>query len=191
MGEASGQPGAFNNFSGNVRPENYLPQFLSLQYPFAQEEDELFVIYRFFQGGSTGTVTKGNLYRFLNGEWTPSISSLQFGLENGIWVPDNTIRYTLTGGDYALIVDQLTGVEGFEAAVDNLDSFGNFNRTGGSTNWTDEMILTGLNFVLDNLNPGAEEGQKYIVTVATWAPGNSTEDFAVIKTGGEWVAQTE
>ncbi|MBO6880868.1 choice-of-anchor J domain-containing protein [Winogradskyella sp.] len=189
MGESSGQPGQFNNFSGSVMPQNYLPQFLSMQYPFAQEEDEIFVIYRFFQGGDVGTVTKGNLYRFINGEWTPSISSLQFGLEDGIWVPDNTIRYTLNAGDYGLIVSQLTGIEGFEAAVDNLDSFGNFNRAGGSTNWSDEMILTALNFVLDNLNPSAEEGQKYIVTVATWAPGNSTEDFAVIKEGGEWVSQ--
>lgn len=191
MGEDSGQPGAFNNFSGSVLPENYLPQFLSIKYPFAQEEDEIFVIYRFFQGGSVGTVTKGNLYTFTNGEWVPSVSSLQFGLDNGIWVPDNTIRYTLSSGDYALVVTQLTGVEGFEAAVENLDSFGNFNRAGGSTNWTDEMVITALNFVLDSVNPSAEEGQKYIVTIATWAPGNSTEDFALIKEGGEWVSQEE
>ncbi|WP_282043920.1 choice-of-anchor J domain-containing protein [Winogradskyella flava] len=189
MGESSGQPGRFDNFSGSTLPANYLPQFLNITYPFAQEEDELFVIYRFFQGGDVGTVTKGNLYTFTNGEWVPSISSLQFGLEAGIWVPDNTIRYTLTAGDYAAVVSGLTGVAGFEAAVGNLDSFGNFSRTGGSTNWSDEMILTALNIVLDNLNPSAEEGQKYIVTVATWAPGNSTEDFAVIKTGGEWIYQ--
>ncbi len=189
MGEASGQPGRFDNFSDSVRPENYLPQFLNMQYPFAQEEDELFVMYKYFFGGDIRTITRGNLYTVINGEWTPSITSLQFGLEDGIWVPDNTIRYTLNGADYALIVEQLTGVADFENAVDNLDSFGNFNRTGGSTNWTDEMIVTALNFVLDSLNPSAEEGQKYIVTVATWAPGNSTEDFALIKEGGEWVPQ--
>lgn len=191
MGEGSGQPGAFNNFSGSVLPENYLPQFLNINYPFAQEGDELFVIYRFFQGGSVGTVTKGNLYRVVNGEWVPSVSSLQFGLENGTWVPDNTIRYTLVSSDYATVVNALTGVEGFEAAVENLDNFGNFNRTGGSTNWSDEMVITALNFVLDAINPSAEEGQKYIVTIATWAPGNSTEDFALIKSGGEWVSQGE
>jgi len=191
MGENSGQPGRFDNFSDSVRPENYLPQFLDMQYPFAQEGEELFVLYKYFFGGDIRTITRGNLYIFTNGEWTPSITSLQFGLENGIWVPDNTIRYTLAASDYAVIVNALTGVDGFVDAVDNLDSFGNFNRTGGNTNWTDEMILAGLNFVLDNLNPSAEEGQKYIVTVATWAPGNSTEDFAVIKEGGEWVFQAE
>ena len=191
MGEGSGQPGAFNNFSGSVSPANYLPQFLNLKYPFAQEGEELFVIYRFFQGGSVGTVTKGNLYTVDNGEWVPSVSSLLFGLENGTWVRDNTIRYTLVSSDYATVVNALTGVEGFEAAVANLDNFGNFNRTGGSTNWSDEMVITALNFVLDAINPSAEEGQKYIVTIATWAPGNSTEDFALIKSGGEWVPQGE
>ncbi|MCD2257965.1 choice-of-anchor J domain-containing protein [Psychroserpens luteolus] len=187
MGENSGQPGAFNNFSGSVLPSNYLPQWLGINYPFAQEEDELFIIYRFFGGSGIGTVTKGNLYTFSGGSWSPSISSLQFGLENGVWVPDNTIRYTLTGSDYTLVASELIAVEGFEAAADNLDNFGNFNRAGGSTNWTDEMIVTALNIVLDNLNPSAEEGQKYVVTIATWAPGNSTEEFSMIKSSGEWV----
>lgn len=191
MGEESGQPGRFNNFSDSVVPGNYLPQFLSLEYPFAQEEDEIFIIYRYFRGGSVGTVTRGNLYTFTNGTWIEETSSLQFGLENGIWVPDNTIRYTFTGADYALVVAGLTDVEGFEAAVSNLDSFGNFSRTGGSSNWSNEMILAALNIVLDSINPSAEEGQKYLVTVATWAPGNSTEDFAVIKSEGEWEYQAE
>ncbi|WP_460220640.1 choice-of-anchor J domain-containing protein [Psychroserpens sp. MEBiC05023] len=187
MGENSGQPGAFNNFSGSVQPANYLPQWLSMTYPFAQEEDEIFIIYRFFGGSGVGTVTKGNLYTFNGGSWSPSISSLQFGLEDGVWVPDNTIRYALLGSDYSLIANTLLTTEGFEAAAENLDNFGNFNRTGGSTNWSDEMIVTALNIALDNINPSAEEGQKYVVTIATWAPGNSTEEFSMIKSGGEWI----
>lgn len=188
MGEASGQPGQFNNFSDNVLPVNYIPQFLSIEHPFAQEEDELFVIYRYFIGGDLGTITRGNLYTFTNGEWVPSVASLSLGFKNGVWVPDNTIRYTLVSSDYAFVVSELGGVEGFESAVDNLDSFSNFNRTG---TWTDDMIVVALNFVLDNLDPGAEEDQKYLVTIATWAPGNSTEDFALIKDGGSWRVQTD
>ena len=188
MGENSGQPGRFDNFSNSTSPSDYLPQFLSIQNPFAQEEDEIFIVYRFFRGGAVGTTTRGNLYTFTNGEWIQSTTSLKLGYKNGVWVPDNTIRYTLNSTDYSLVVDELTGIEGFEAAVDNLDSFGNFNRTGP---WTDDMIVTALNVVLDNLDPSAEEGQKYIVTIATWAPGNSTEDFALIKDTGEWRLQTD
>nr|WP_321232571.1 choice-of-anchor J domain-containing protein [uncultured Psychroserpens sp.] len=190
MGEGSGQPGAFNNFSSSTPADAYLPTFLGLNYPFAQEEDEIFVIYKYFSSNS-GLGTRGNLYTFTDGEWVGHESvietSLQFGLENGVWVPDNTIRYTLLGSDYSLAATTLLTTEGFEAAAENLDNFGNFNRAGGSTNWTDEMIITALNIILNNINPSAEEGQKYIVTFATWAPGNSTEDFSMIKTGGEWV----
>ncbi|WP_179343262.1 choice-of-anchor J domain-containing protein [Winogradskyella ursingii] len=190
MGEESGQPGRFNNFSDSVAPGDYLPQFLSIEYPFAQEEDEIFVIYRFFRGGSVGTVTRGNLYTFVNGSWVEQTSSLQFGLENGIWVPDNTIRYTLAGSDYDLVATTLLNEEGFEAAAGNLNNFGNFNRTGSGTSWNDEMMLRAMNIVLDNLNPNAEEGQKYVVTANTFG-ASSTEDFSVIKVEGEWEYQTE
>ena len=186
MGEESGQPGRFNNFSDSVLPENYVPQFLGLTYPFAQEGDELFIIYQYFSGGVS---RRGDFYTFTNGEWLPFQASLQFGFNDGVWVPDNTIRYELVTSDYELVVSELTGVMGFEDAVDNLDSFGNFKRTGSSDSWTDEMMLTAVGAILDNLNPSAEEGQKYVVIAETWAPGNATEEFAVIKTGGEWVYQ--
>ncbi|RZN84726.1 MAG: hypothetical protein EVB11_01345 [Winogradskyella sp.] len=186
MGEESGQPGRFNNFSDSVLPENYVPQFLGLTYPFAQEGDELFIIYKYFSGGVS---RRGDFYTFTNGEWLPFQASLQFGFNDGVWVPDNTIRHELVTSDYELVVSELTGVMGFEDAVDNLDSFGNFKRTGSSDSWTDEMMLTAVGAILDNLNPSAEEGQKYVVIAETWAPGNATEEFAVIKTGGEWVYQ--
>ncbi|MBR9913251.1 MAG: hypothetical protein GYB32_00255 [Algicola sp.] len=188
MGEDSNQPGAFNNFSSSVLPENYIPQFLAINYPFAQEGDELFILYRYYGGSSVGTVTKGNLYTFNNGSWSPVISSLQFGLENGIWVPDNTIRYTMVGSDYTLVAAALIDTEGFEAAAGNLDNFGNFNRTGSSSSWSDDMMITAMGIVLDNLNPAAAEGQKYIVTADVYNGSGTTEDFNLIKEGGEWIA---
>lgn len=188
MGESSGQPGQYNNFSSSVSAANYLPQFLTIKYPFAQEEDEIFVIYKYYGGSGIGTVIKGNMYTFGDGEWSPSISSLQFGFEDGIWVPDNTIRYTLLGSDYSAVAAELLNVDGFEAAAGNLDTYGNFNRTGGSTNWSDDMMITAMNIVLNNLNPSAAEGQKYIVTYDVYIGSSSTEDLSLIKSGGEWVA---
>jgi len=157
MGEESGQPGRFNNFSGSVAPENYLPAFLNIKFPFAQEEDEILMLYRFFAGGDIGTVTRGNLYTFTDGVWVPSISSLSFGFKDGVWVPDNTIFYTLQTGDYDLVVDQLTGVDGFENQVGNLDSFGNFNRSGSSSSWSDSKMTVAMNIILDAIDPNAEE----------------------------------
>ena len=38
MGEESGQPGRFDNFSSSTPPEDYIPSFLSERFPFAQEK---------------------------------------------------------------------------------------------------------------------------------------------------------
>lgn len=186
--DSMGAPGQFNNFSGTVLPENYLPQFLSIEYPFAQEGDELFVIYKYYGGSAVGTVIKGNLYTFADGEWSSSIATLQLGFENGMWVPDNTIRYSLVGADYGTVATALLDVEGFETAAGNLDNFGNFNRTGGGSSWSDEMMVTAMGIVLDNLDPSAAEGQKYLVTADVYTGSGGTEDFRLIRSGGEWIA---
>jgi hypothetical protein len=191
MGEGSGQPGRFDNFSSGTPADNYLPTFLGITYPFAQEEDQIFVIYKYFSSNS-GLGTRGNLYTYADGQWTGSQSvidtSLQFGLENGIWVPDNTIRYTLTGADYGVIVAALA--DAYPGPTGSVDNFGNFDRRPGNANeWTDAMVLEALNVVLDNLNPSAAEDQKYIVTADVYTGSNGTEDFAVIKMGGVWVYQ--
>ncbi|WP_290698820.1 choice-of-anchor J domain-containing protein [Lacinutrix sp.] len=189
MGEASGQPGQFNNFSGSVSSEDYLPTFLDIEFPFAQEGDELNMIYRFFGGGGIGTITRGNLYTVINGSWTPALSTIQFGFENGEWVPDNTIRYTLVSADYSTVAADLLTEPGFEAAAANLDNFGNFNRTTTSaSSWSDTMMVRALGIVVNNLNPTAEDGQKYIVTFDMFNGASGSEDFKLIKEAGEWIA---
>ncbi|SDB64078.1 hypothetical protein SAMN03097699_2913 [Flavobacteriaceae bacterium MAR_2010_188] len=193
MGEESGQPGRFNNFGSSVPPDNYLPQFLAIKYPYAQVDDELFVIYDYFSS-SSGAQIRGNVYTYNGMEWeayNSTIStSLQFGYEDGMWVPDNTIRYTFTGDDYALAASTLLNEPGFEAAAGNLNNFGNFNRTGGSTNWSDDMMLRAISIVLNDIDPSAEEGQKYIVTVDVYIGSSSTQSFKLINEGGEWVYQS-
>lgn len=190
MGEGSGQPGQYDNFSSSVSPNNYLPTFLQLTFPYGQEDEELLVIYDYFSS-SSGPQRRGNLYTFVSGAWdayeSTIATTLQFGKEDGIWVPDNTIRYTLVSSDYSLVASTLINEEGFEAAAGNLDNFGNFNRTGGSTNWDDDMMLRAISIVLDNLDPSAAEEQKYIVTYDVYIGSNSTEELSVIKSGGEWV----
>lgn len=191
MGEGSGQPGQYNNFGSSIPPANYLPTFLQLTFPYAQEEEELFVIYDYYSS-SSGAQIRGNLYTFTEGMWVGHESvietSLQFGFENGVWVPDNTIRYTLTGSDYSAIVAALSDT--YPNATGSMDSYGNMDRrVGNPAEWTDAMVLEALNIVLDNIDPNAAEEQKYVVTVDIYNGGNTTEDFAVIKMGGEWVYQ--
>ncbi len=191
MGEESGQPGRFNNFSSSTRAENYLPTFLGIKYPFAQEEEEIFVIYNYFSSNS-GLGTRGDFYTYTNGQWTGYENvieaSLQFGLENDIWVPDNTIRYTMIGTDYSAVVSALEDT--YPGPAGSVDNFSNFDRRPGNANeWTDSMMLEAVNAVLDGIDAGAAEAQKYIVTADVFTGSSGTEDFTVIKEGGVWIYQ--
>lgn len=191
MGEGSGQPGRFNNFSSSVPADAFLPTFLSLTSPYAfgQEEDELFVIYKYFSGGLQ---TRGNLYTVINGEWVGHSSvistSLQFGHDGTQWVPDNTIRYSLTGADVSLISDTFITI--YPGPADNVGFFGSFDRRSGSDNfWSDSMLLEAFNVVLDNLDPSAQEEQKYVLTYVIFNGSVTDESMSVIKSGGVWVVQ--
>jgi len=188
MGEESGQPGRFDNFSNSVPPENYLPVFLGIKFPFAQEGDSLSVVFKYFDGGLS---TQGDKYTFLNGQWIPhqSIisSTLQFGFNNGLWIPDNTIRYTLIASNYEFIASSLLNEPGFEAAAANLENFGNFNRTGGGTSWSNEMLVVAFEALLDQLAPDAQDTQKYTMIFDIFDGSSGTEELKMIKTDGQWI----
>ncbi len=187
MGEEFGQPGRFDNFSSSVLPENYLPAFLNLTYPFAQEDDTLIVIFKFFNGS---VVLRGNEYTFSEGVWMRDTTSLQFGYDGVSWLPDNTINYTFASSDYDIVANSTELAEDttFDEALSNLQFFGNFNRTGGSTTWTDEMMIRAIGIVLDSIDTAAEEGQKYAVTVSIFDGSVGTETFNLIKENGVWVS---
>jgi hypothetical protein len=196
MGEDNGQPGAFNNFSSSTPADNYLPTFLTIKYPFAQEEDALFVIYKYFSS-SSGAGTRGDFYTYLNGSWTKSQSvistSLQFGFSDGEWVPDNTIRYMITADNFDYIEANYATTVGFEDAVSSMANFGNFDRR--PTNdafWSDDMVLTVFADLLENvIAPGAADDQKYVISVDIYDGSNGVEDFSLIRTAGEWIYNVE
>lgn len=193
MGEESGQPGRFDNFSNSTPQENYLPTFLDIKFPFAQEDDEIFMIYRFFNGS---TILQGNLYKYTNGIWIGDTdiiaTTLQFGFKDGIWEPDNTIRYTLVGDDYNFISTQLLSEPGFEGPAENIGIFGSFDIRPTSGNfWNDDMLLTAFDILLDNNIPNAEEEQKYILTYKIFDGSVGNNEKSLIKIGGEWIINVE
>ena len=149
------------------------------------------MIYNYFSSNS-GLGTRGDFYTYTNGQWTGYENvieaSLQFGLENDIWVPDNTIRYTMIGTDYSAVVSALEDT--YPGPAGSVDNFSNFDRRPGNANeWTDSMMLEAVNAVLDGIDAGAAEAQKYIVTADVFTGSSGTEDFTVIKEGGVWIYQ--
>ncbi|WNH13785.1 hypothetical protein [Thalassobellus suaedae] len=172
-------------FGSSTQPDGYLPTFLNLKFPFAQEGEELNVLYSYVSS-SSGAQTRGNSYTKIDGVWvgyqSTIDSSLQFGKEDNTWIPDNTIRYTLVrNGDYEYMASQLTDPE-YSGLIGNLASYGDFDY-----NWSDAQIQYALAILLDNLDPNAAEGQKYLLTYVIYDSGENEYTTKFIKTNGSWV----
>jgi hypothetical protein len=100
-----GAPGRFDNFSDSEAPANYLPSFMGMKYPFAQEGDQMTIIYRYFSGG---TSTLSEVYTFSNGVWGGNLysSTSEQYINNGtVWVFDPSVVLTMTGADFQHIVE--------------------------------------------------------------------------------------
>ena len=186
MGEESGQPGRYNNFGSSTPPNDYLPTFLKLRFPYALEGTELDVAYDYYSS-SSGAQVRGNLYTLIDGVWVAYSSTistvLQFGHDGNSWVPDNTIKYTLTADDYVYMADQLTGNSEYDnVSLTNLANYSDYDY-----NWKEWQIVESLGILANHINPTAEEGQKYLFTYLLYDNGINELSTSLIKTGGVWV----
>lgn len=100
-----GEPGEHNNFSDDVLPDNYLPTFLKINFPYAQKEDVQYLIYEYY---SETTDTKMSAYRFDGENWAEFYNqSRRFGHDGKSWTFDPTIKLTMTAEDYMFIVNKV------------------------------------------------------------------------------------
>lgn len=176
-------PARFNSFSNSVLPENYLPTFLEREFPFAQEGDDKLVIYDFFFGGDTRTLTTGTQYIF-NNTWAAPKVTLKFTYKDGRWEPNNAVPYEFVEQDYEFVATELASVEGLDDEIGNLERFGNFNRReGGSTFWDNDELLLALDVVLKAKFPNTEIGKRYEVTISAFPTGTETYLLELAESG--------
>lgn len=189
MGEASGQPGRYDNFGSTMPPDNYLPTFLSSTSPYSygQDGDELIVVYPYYSS-SSGAQIRGNLYSVVDGEWvgyqSTQSTTLQFGHDGTTWVPDNTIKYTLTNADYEYIGEVLGSDPEYSGIVATLTNYHDYDSS-----WSDEQILYSLFVLAEHNFPDAEIGQKYEMTYLVYSGGTSEKTASIILTTDGWAAQ--
>jgi hypothetical protein len=100
--------------------------------------------------------------------------TIKFGHDGNSWVPDNTIKYTLTGADYDLVGN---------------GRYGNFDVRPGKDDEAESVRLDKVNTILLNNFPSDEEGQKYIVSYNIYNGANGVWSLSVIKEGGAYVKQ--
>tara|TARA_R110002050_G_scaffold110892_1_gene223519 strand:+ start:2567 stop:3721 length:1155 start_codon:yes stop_codon:yes gene_type:complete len=127
----------------------------------------------------------GSSWSAYNNEITETI---QFANDGSLWVPDNTIKYTLASADYVLISETLASK--YETPASSAGNYSNFDRRpGNAAEWTDAMLAEAFTVILNQINPSAAEGQKYVVTFDIYNGSNGTEDLALIKVGDAYVLQ--
>jgi len=195
----------FPNFSSEDEAIAKVPVFLKDKFKFETKEagDIEAIMYKLYTTDEDdldgdGRVDDRTTYSYVKyfifdgadwSEYNDVISStIQFGHDGSTWVPDNTIKYTFTSDDIAFISNALIGT--YPGPADNVGFFGSFDRRSGSGNfWNDDMLLEAFNLLLDNNNPSAEEGQKYVLTFVVYTGSTGNESKSVIKTGGVWVYQ--
>lgn len=136
------------------------------------------------------TYSKVGYFIFLNGVFEAYNNiletSMQFGHDGSTWVPDNTIKYTLGVDDYVAIGNAFASQ--YADAASSAGNYKNFDRRAGNAAfWSDDMLVEAFNVLLDDIAPGAAEGQKYVVTFDIYNGSAGTESLSLIKEGGVWV----
>ncbi|MBJ2173876.1 hypothetical protein JBL43_06470 [Aureibaculum sp. A20] len=134
-------------------------------------------MYELYVGGG---VTKSftSAYVFDGTSWSKynnvANETIKFGHDGTTWVPDNTIKYTLTSADYELVGN---------------GNYGNFDVRAGKAEESEDVRLEKINTILLNNFPSDAEGQKYSVSYNVYNGANAVYTMNVIKVGSEYILQ--
>jgi len=181
----------FDNFTSKTVAEKRIPIFLKdyLKYETVETGDIQPIMYNIYQtdyddidedGRTDDKATYSYAYYciFNGNAWVKYENiineTIKFGHDGAVWVPDNTINYTLTGADYELVGN------GY---------YNNFDVRAGKAEETVEVRLEKINTILLKNFPGDAEGQKYNVFYNVYSGANEVWNMKVILQGSAYVLQ--
>lgn len=129
----------YGNLSATAKPEDYLPAYLKLKLPYAQADDHVFVVYKYYEASTKETNNVCNEYVYDGAAWSevkPYVTvTSQFVKQDVAWVYDPSVTITLpnTKGN-------VTSQTFYQACVDWV--FQNIDKPLGSTD-----IKSGVGYV--------------------------------------------
>lgn len=180
--DSMGEPGAHDNFSASVKPEDYLPKFLTIKAPFAysKQNAKVAILYRFYKGkieGKHTTVWEAKEFTFDGSVWkeykSTVVASTKYTFKNKKWayVPPikmvktdkapNKAPYTLTDSDYELVGN---------------GRFKNFDIRAGKPDESEAVRIAKLTTILKA--KGVSIGDVYEVTYKAFN-GTATVDMKI------------
>ena len=169
----------YPNFSSHDEAAIKIPLALPDIFKFSPKKagDIVQAMYELYAGGG---VTKSyvNNYIFDGSTWSKyndvAEETIKFGHDGTTWVPDNTIKYTLTAADYDLVGN------GY---------YQNFDVRSGKAEELESVRLEKINTILLNNFPDSAEGQKYVVSYNVYSGAAEVWEMKVILSGGVYVLQ--
>ncbi len=170
---------SYPNFSSHDEAAIKIPLALPDIYKFNPKKagDIVQAMYELYKGGGR-TKSYVNNYIFDGTTWSKynnvAVETIKFGHDGTTWVPDNTIKYTLTSADYDLVGN---------------GRYGNFDVRAGKAEESVEARLAKINTILLNNFPGMAEGQKFAVSYNVYSGANEVWEMRVILSGGQYVLQ--
>lgn len=172
---------SYANFSTVATANSYLPVFVKNKYPYKTTEGSLvYIVWDLYSGVTTTSVT---ILKYVNGVWTvnngTTEATLKFSKTNGVWVPDNTIKYTLTTDDHKYLSKFITDNENGKT---NIASYGNFDLQRFKT----PDIYKHLGAFLKDKYPTAAIGQKYLLTYKTYNPSANVDVHLILNANNEY-----
>lgn len=200
FGESKSCFGVYD-FSYHDEAASVMHHYLNEYKTFLHEEGDVLVVQYNFDNGDdcNDDIANGPLvdpteqdvvmYVFNGSEWKAyydagfqvTEETLNFGHDGTTWVPDNTIKYTVTADDGAEIGGHSELANA--AAITNIAQYKNFG-----TDWTHEEIVVAIDFILKLRFPASEVGQKFFVTYNTYPDGDKTISL-ILDANGNYVEQ--
>jgi len=168
----------YSNFSSEDEALTKVPVFLTDKFKYIDKSagDIEAVMYNLFKDGNVQSYIAN--FIFDGASWSKYNNvideTIKFGHDGTSWVPDNTIKYTLTAADYELVGN---------------GNYGNFDVRAGKDEEAVSARVAKISTILLNNFPSDDEGQKYLVSYNIYNGAAGVWSLAVVKQGGEYVAQ--
>ena len=188
---AMGAPGAHNNFSSSVPQEDYLPQFLMVNYPYAQAKEAVNIIYYYFLGkvdGQYKSEYRAVTYVYDGTSWiqvAPLDTTVRFKSKykytEGVWKLSKATVILLADADYELVE---SGKYHNFAYYDNKP--GEYPQDSGIE--FDNVLMEKIRVILEkNYTDLVIEDAEVIVHFNYYDNGNSVENVSMTFKDGAWV----
>ncbi|MDG1172504.1 MAG: hypothetical protein P8N05_06885, partial [Polaribacter sp.] len=168
----------YSNFSSEDEALIKIPVFLKDKFKYVDKSagDVEAIMYKLYKSGSVKSYIANFIYD--GASWSKYNNvideTIKFGHDGTSWVPDNTIKYTLTAADYELVGN---------------GNYGNFDVRAGKVEEPEAVRVDKISTILLNNFPSDAEGQKYIVTYNIYNGAAGIWSLAVIKEGNAYVKQ--